>query len=141
MTRVLVADDDQPTRDTIRYVLEDAGYQMTEAGDGQAALAALRNAPGPLIVLLDLLMPRMNGLDLLRAINGEQRLVHRHRYICMTAASASMTPEATELLAPLHGTMLAKPFSMDALLQALEAARATLPHEGPDDGEGAAQAS
>ncbi|HEV8193084.1 MAG TPA: response regulator [Ktedonobacterales bacterium] len=45
MTRVLLVDDDQAIRETLRFVLEDAGYQVLEASDGSAALRALRDAP------------------------------------------------------------------------------------------------
>src|SRR5262245_58413653 len=58
MTRVLLVDDDQAIRETLRFALEDAGYQVLEAADGIAALQALRATPTGMVVLLDLMMPK-----------------------------------------------------------------------------------
>ena len=86
MSWILVVDDDVSTRDTVRFVLEDAGYHVLEAADGHAALAILTEAAAPLVALIDLLMPGMDGVDLLRSILADARLATRHRYIGMTAA-------------------------------------------------------
>jgi two-component system chemotaxis response regulator CheY len=126
MSWILVADDDAPTRDTIRFVLEDAGYHVLEASDGRQALAMLTGASLPVVVLVDLLMPGMDGLDFLRSIVADPRLAARHRYIGMTAAVGPVAPLAESLLAQLHGSLLEKPFGMDTLLDAVAAARASL---------------
>src|SRR5690348_5185506 len=55
---ILVADDDKVTRDTVRDILEDAGYRsILEAPDGQHALDILRTSTQRLVVILDWLMP------------------------------------------------------------------------------------
>lgn len=126
MIRILVADDDSPTRDSIRYVLEDAGYQVIEAQDGRSTLEALATSSQPLIALIDLLMPGMQGVDVLRAIRDDALLASRHRYIGMTAGVGPMTPLADALLAQLHGPLLLKPFDIDTLLNAVSDALATL---------------
>lgn len=126
MTWILVADDDTPTRDTIRFVLEDAGYQVLEAKDGREALATLSHASQPLITLVDLLMPCMDGVALLRTVTTDAHLATRHRYIGMTAAVGPVTPLAESLLTQLHSSLLLKPFDMDTLLDAVERAYASL---------------
>lgn len=126
MTWILVADDDTPTRDTIRFVLEDAGYQVLEARDGREALTALNHTSRPLVALIDLLMPCMDGVALLRTVVTDAQLASRHRYIGMTAAVGPVTPLAESLLTQLHSSLLLKPFDMDTLLTAVERARASL---------------
>jgi len=125
MCSILVVDDDKPTRDTLRFVLEDAGYTVEDASDGQSALAKLAAAPQPLVTLLDLLMPGMDGVEVLRAVVADPILI-RHRYIGMTAAVGPVMPEAEALLSQLHGSMLLKPFDMDPLLDAIAAACASI---------------
>lgn len=119
MSWILVVDDDVSTRDTLRFVLEDTGYQVLEAADGHAALPILAEAAAPLVALIDLLMPGMDGVDLLRSILANTRLATRHRYIGMTAAVGPVTSQAEALLAQLHGAFLEKPFGIDTLLEAV----------------------
>ncbi len=126
MPSILIADDDAPTRDTLRFVLEDAGYAVLEASDGHAALATLTSASQPLVALVDLLMPGMDGIELLRSIVADARLAARHRFIVMTAAVGSMAQPAGDLIAQVHGSLLLKPFGIDTLLDAVTAASATL---------------
>lgn len=130
MSWILVVDDDASTRDTVRFVLEDVSYHVLEAADGHAALAMLTEASAPLVALIDLLMPGMDGLDLLRAIVADARLAARHRYIGMTAAVGPVAPQAAALLAQLHGALLEKPFGIDTLLDAVALACESLAAPG-----------
>ena len=67
---VLVVDDDPVVRELLRRQLEAEGYRVSEAGDGRAALARLREAvPG--VILLDLMMPEMDGFELMEAMRRE----------------------------------------------------------------------
>jgi chemotaxis protein histidine kinase CheA/ActR/RegA family two-component response regulator len=66
-TRVLVVDDALSVRRSMEQLLEDAGYEVTSANDGFLALDSLRDKP-PSIVLTDLEMPNLNGLDLTKRI-------------------------------------------------------------------------
>ena len=61
---ILVADDDRVIRRNLALLLRAEGYQVVEAGDGEEALAAVREAR-PAAVLLDLKMPRRDGLEVL----------------------------------------------------------------------------
>ena len=67
--RILVVDDDDGVRYTLRSVLEDAGLDVVEASDGVEALAQLERETVHL-VLTDLRMPSMNGLELLARIRS-----------------------------------------------------------------------
>ncbi len=70
MTTILVADDDPDIRELITFKLEQSGYQVASCGDGPSALAAVgRSAPD--LLLLDLNMPGMSGLDVCRAVRRD----------------------------------------------------------------------
>lgn len=71
--KILVADDNELIRETARQMLEEAGYQVVVAEDGESALKRIREEY-PDLVLIDLLMPRMTGFDVLREIKKEERL-------------------------------------------------------------------
>jgi CheY-like chemotaxis protein len=60
---VLVVDDDWQTRYGLRMALEAAGFAVREATDGANALAQLRQGPPPDLILLDMVMPVMNGWE------------------------------------------------------------------------------
>jgi CheY-like chemotaxis protein len=73
MARVLIADDNPQNRALVRSVLERAGHEVLEAGDGsETLLTAMQSKPE--LVLLDLWLPGMSGPDLLRALYGDTRL-------------------------------------------------------------------
>jgi CheY-like chemotaxis protein len=65
---ILVVDDDADCRESLQLVLEDAGYAVAIAGDGREALQALESGPRPAAILLDLMMPVMDGKEFLAEI-------------------------------------------------------------------------
>ena len=74
MTRVLVADDSETILLLLRTRLEMEGYEVSTATDGQEvveALAAMGPDQEPHLILLDAMMPRMSGLDVLRTLRDE----------------------------------------------------------------------
>lgn len=64
---ILVVDDDAHIRDVVRFALEQAGHRVREAADGRAALAAFAASPADLVVL-DILMPELDGLEVCRGL-------------------------------------------------------------------------
>lgn len=128
MTRVLIADDDADTRDTLKLLLEDAGYQTLDVPDGRAALEILRRDPLPLVAVLDLAMPRLDGLSILRIAARKcfQRLGRRRAYILLTARSPATYAPLSALLKQLRVQVLHKPFDIDELLQIVANAFASL---------------
>jgi CheY-like chemotaxis protein len=116
-TSVLLVDDDISIRETLRSLLEDAGYLVFEAHDGLQALDYLRKTPIPMIVLLDLMMPRLDGAGLLGTVAGDTRRLVRHRYILMTASHQTLGLAFVHLLTDLAVPVLHKPFEMDKLLE------------------------
>src|ERR687886_4089 len=88
MTRpsVLVCDDEPNLRELIRVSLG-AGWTVHEAGDGEEALTLARSL-APDLVVLDLMMPRLNGLDVLSTLKADPAL-SRTRVLVVTAQPAS----------------------------------------------------
>ena len=90
---------------------------MSEAAGGEAALALLRTSADPFVVLLDHLMPRMSGADVLRmAIRAG--LVQRHAFVLLAAAPLLLDPEleAQAQAKALGIPVVTKPFHLDMLL-------------------------
>lgn len=66
---VLVVDDDDAVRTVVRWQLDDAGFRVVEADDGASALRRIRD-DAPTLVVLDLSLPRLGGLDVLRSVRS-----------------------------------------------------------------------
>ncbi len=73
-TSVLVVEDDADVRQSLVEVLEDEGYEVAAAGDGLEALDYLHAAQKPRLILLDLMMPRMDGFQFRAAQQNDQSL-------------------------------------------------------------------
>lgn len=65
---ILIVDDDQPLRELYRERLTIAGYKVDEAADGQEALAKVQQNPSYAAILLDIMMPKMSGMDVLESL-------------------------------------------------------------------------
>ncbi|GIE89530.1 response regulator transcription factor [Actinoplanes regularis] len=70
MALVLVADDDADIRDLVTFKLEGLGEEVIAAEDGEAALAAIRERH-PALVILDIAMPGLSGIDVCRMIRAD----------------------------------------------------------------------
>lgn len=72
-TRVLIAEDDEHIVELLTFVLERERYAVATATDGEAALAHLRSAP-PDLMILDVMLPRMNGFEVLKSVRADPQL-------------------------------------------------------------------
>ena len=70
-TRIVVADDDQDILDLVVFKLTQAGYDAVAVGDGVAALAAIE-ADLPRLAILDVMMPGLSGIDVLRKVRANE---------------------------------------------------------------------
>jgi CheY-like chemotaxis protein len=139
MARVLVVDDETQIRESLQMLLEDAGHTVTTAARGAEALDTLRAAPESEVVLLDLLMPEMDGLGVLRAVTADPQLAERHGYILMTADSDRLLSAAAHVLAALPVTVVRKPFDIDDVLETVAAVAERLDgHHGRGASDGQA---
>jgi two-component system chemotaxis response regulator CheY len=113
-SRILIVDDDADIRLTLTDCLEFDGYEVAQACDGLAALQALEAAPLPDVILLDLMMPRMDGREFLSRLRADARF-RGVPVIVMTAAApvpaASLGADA----------FLRKPFDLSRLCELVAA--------------------
>ena len=109
---VLVVDDDTSILDTVTAILSGEGYEVESASTGQEALDAVARRR-PLVILLDMRMPVMDGWAVARALRGQGIDVP---IIVMTAAESAKR-WADEVGAEGY---LSKPFGLDGLLAAVE---------------------
>jgi CheY-like chemotaxis protein len=120
--RVCIVDDDQDIRESLRTLFEDNKAIVEEAADGEAALALLRALAVPRVLLLDRMMPRLDGLGVLRALAQQPDLQRRTAILFMTARHEPPTAALAELLTTLGGVILTKPYDIDVLLGHVERA-------------------
>jgi DNA-binding response OmpR family regulator len=88
--KILIADDNENIRDALAYLLEDEGFQLWIAKDGVDALQKARDVH-PDILLLDIMMPKMNGYDVCRAIKKDPEL--KNIYIIMLTAKGQVAEQ------------------------------------------------
>lgn len=74
MKRILLAEDDRFLRRAAQTKLEQAGFGVEIAADGEEAMAVLRRGPKPDLLLLDMLMPRKDGMTVLREMKADEGL-------------------------------------------------------------------
>lgn len=93
---VLVVDDDDDIRDTVVLILEVDGYQVASAADGRAALDWIDMHGPPSVILLDMMMPGMNGEELVRELRARGRDLAGIPIVILTADTRA--EEKAELL-------------------------------------------
>jgi CheY-like chemotaxis protein len=122
--RVLVVDDDAEIQEVISLALGDVDYEVVSARDGAAALAVLRRDQRGWVVLLDWMMPGMDGQATLEAVSREDELHCCNSFILMTAGARTMPLPLVRLLGQLEVGYLAKPFELDTLIEMVDHAHA-----------------
>lgn len=118
---ILVVDDSRAVRWTVREALEQMGARVTEAADGVEALEALEALDRcggrlPDVVLLDIDMPRMDGLTCLRRLRSQPRLRSTRIVMCSTSTGLETIRQALQEGADEY---LMKPFTLELLRQKL----------------------
>jgi len=116
VTRVLVVDDDEAVREALVGVLVDQGFRVEVAGDGLEALSALARPPLPDVILLDGVMPAMDGLELRGLLLADPGLALVP--VVFLSADSRLPRRAAELRAQV----LSKPVMRDALVAAVRQA-------------------
>jgi DNA-binding response OmpR family regulator len=111
IARILVVDDEVRVAQTLRVALS-AEFDVTWTADPAEALAWLNAGDSYDVILCDLVMPKMNGVELCARVREFSPEVAA-RFVFM--ASGSLTPRVQELLATVSNTVLCKPFGLDDL--------------------------
>ena len=107
--RILIAEDEPMLRIIAVEMLEDAGFEVFQAADGEEALAVLRNNPDIELLISDIKMPRMDGYALVRASLAFKPQL---KTLLMTGYAEDPPPD---LLGSGHVEILHKPFDLDRL--------------------------
>jgi signal transduction histidine kinase/ActR/RegA family two-component response regulator len=115
--RILVADDGPDNRRLVRRLLEPLGFQILEAVDGEDCLRQV-TASWPDAVLMDLRMPRMDGLEATRRIRAEQGT---HRTVIIAVSASAFEHHREQCREAGADDFLAKPFRLERLLELLRA--------------------
>jgi two-component system, OmpR family, response regulator MprA len=128
--RVLVVDDDKAVRESLRRSLEFNGYDVAVAADGAEALAGLAAGSAPDVVVMDVMMPRLDGIETTRALRAAGNDVP---ILVLTARDA--VGDRVEGLDAGADDYLTKPFALQELLARLRALlrRATVPAGEADE--------
>ena len=124
--RVLLVDDDEKTVASVRLYLEHAGFEVIGAGDGLQALTLARQDPPPDLVILDLMLPRLDGLEVCRRLREESAIP----IIMLTARSSE--EDRLEGLDLGADDYVVKPFSPRELAARVRAVLRRVP--GASDG-------
>lgn len=107
--RILVVEDDAATSAALAECLRDEGYAVTCAGDGVDAIRMLRTMPHPDVILLDLMLPRMDGWDV-RAAQKQDPALAGIPVIALSAVGWMVDADVS----------IRKPFGVDELLDAIK---------------------
>ena len=110
--RILVVEDQEDNRQILRDLLASAGYAMSEAGDGEAGIAAAK-AQRPDLILMDIQLPLLDGYEATRRIKADPDL--RHIPI-VAVTSYALSGDEEKARAAGCDAYIAKPFSPRQLL-------------------------
>jgi CheY-like chemotaxis protein len=107
--RILIVDDDEDARETLRHLLERSGYTVAAAENGRQALDLLRAGTVPCLVLLDLRMPVMDGWAFLSALELDRTLASIPIVVVSAARTETLGGDAVK-------GVISKPIDMRRLL-------------------------
>ena len=114
--KILVVDDSMMVRTEVGQTLEWAGFEVVEASDGAEALVKLSDIPELALVVLDVNMPRMNGIDLLRQLSSRGLLARIPVVMLTTEGHPQLMRDAKALGAK---GWIVKPFRAEHLVAAV----------------------
>lgn len=120
--QILIVEDDAHVRELVELILSQAGYDVVSARDGAMALELLRHLK-PALMLLDINMPGISGLEVLRAVRQLRRLTMP--ILMMTANQSAET--VREVMALGGDGYVLKPFTHEVLLMRVRKALASPP--------------
>jgi two-component system OmpR family response regulator len=115
MTQVLIVDDDAGIRQLLLYACSMEGYSVATLADGREVVARLRAAEDRVVVLMDIMMPNMDGMAVCAQLADEPALFARHVIILMSAAF----PPEEPLPIGVRGA-LPKPFHLERVWDLLQ---------------------
>jgi CheY-like chemotaxis protein len=115
MTRILVIEDEEPIRANLERFLKLEGFVVTTAGDGRSGAAAARSLL-PDLILCDLVMPGMDGYQVISELSGDPRT--RHIPLIVVSASADERERAGSIARGARDH-ITKPFELKTILETI----------------------
>ena len=115
-TRILVADDDRDILDLVGFILTHAGYEVVSVADGSEAIAAIEADP-PEMAILDVMMPGLSGIDVLRRVRANDSI--KNMQVILLTVLASDSDVAAGFAAGATDYMT-KPVILSELLQSVQ---------------------
>lgn len=112
---VLVIEDDEPIRTAVQEALELEGYQVLVAGDGKAGLEMIRKAVTPCLILLDLMLPIMNGWEFMEELRKNGNMLAAIPIVVTSAAGG-----AAKTAAEHAQGFIRKPIDLELLLSTVK---------------------
>ena len=113
---IMTVDDSASVRQMVSFTLKEAGYNVIEASDGKAALEKIQNAE-PNLIVTDLNMPVMNGIELIKNIRSQPK--HKFVPIIMLTTESQNEKKLEGKSAGATGWIV-KPFSQEQLLMVVK---------------------
>ena len=110
--RALIIDDDEPIRVMLSAILRQQGFTVDTARDGDDAIKCLQNETGYKVILLDLMMPRVNGYDVLRHIAANWPDLLKRTIVATAVPEKEIRRELTQPVFRVH----LKPFELPKLI-------------------------
>ncbi|HYB97863.1 MAG TPA: response regulator [Candidatus Limnocylindrales bacterium] len=112
---VVIIDDEPNIRETVAFILEAEGVEVATAADGISGLAVVRRVR-PKVILVDVMMPRMDGYEVCRAVRQDPNLLGTYLIILTAKGQKSDETRALEMGADLY---LSKPFDDEVVLNVI----------------------
>jgi len=119
VSKILVVDDNQDVRELIVHILKNAGFEVSEASDGEKALQIL-SAISFDLVLLDVMMPGISGLEVLQKIRTGTNKKIRDIPVMMLTAKSSIN-DVDQALAIGANSYVVKPFRSNSIKEKVQA--------------------
>jgi len=128
--QLVVVDDDQDIRQTLRILFEDEGYTVEEADDGTTGLQVLQQQTSPCVVLLDYRMPGLDGGQVLHILADERPLPIKHAFVLITAHDRMLPHPVQETMDRMQVVRVNKPFDIDHLVATVQQLNTSLQADG-----------
>ena len=117
-TNIIVIEDDVDLRETMKELLEMEGFSVLAAENGEEGMKLIERNGKPCLILLDLMMPVMNGWEFLEAMQRDQQAILTQTQVALVTAAAEMT----DLQQQYGCSLLKKPVNVENLFALAHAA-------------------
>jgi CheY-like chemotaxis protein len=117
-TNIFVIEDDADLRETMKELLEMEGFSVLAAENGREGMELIERNGKPCLILLDLMMPVMNGWEFLEAMQRNQQAILTQTQVAVVTAAAEMT----DLQQQYGCSLLKKPVNVESLFALAHAA-------------------